>query len=246
MSPSRRSLCIVSRDPLQCGELVLSLQALLEPDDEVEIVMDRRRERDLFEIEASERDRPPVERRRNADVDLDVRTKGFALVPGAATGPRRADEPNAADRARFENILSFKRRRAPRPGRALGAAGAVMLALILLPPPSAPPDRIPVDVPTAEVLRPVLSEPISPRPSKPPEARAAAMPAPRAPRPPSRHGAIHTYTARVEETSARVFAKAKVVIERARDEVIGAIPVLGGREPPGEASPIARRSADSP
>jgi len=43
VKPSRRSLCIVSRDPLQCSELVLSLQASLEPDDEVEIIMDRRR-----------------------------------------------------------------------------------------------------------------------------------------------------------------------------------------------------------
>ena len=122
MKPSRRSLCIVSRDPLQCSELLLSLQALLEPDDEVEIVMDRRRERDLFEIESGQRDQPPVERRRNPDVDLEVRTKGFALVPGEAMAPSPADEPDAVDLARFENILSFKRRHAPRPGRALGAA----------------------------------------------------------------------------------------------------------------------------
>src|SRR5262245_161455 len=248
MTSSRRSLCIVSRDPLQCSELVLGLQALLEPDDEVEIVMDRRRERDLFEIEAGERDRRPVERRRNADVDLEVRTKGFARVPGAATAPRQADEPDAADRARFENILSFRRRRAPRPGRALGAAGAVMLALILLSPPSVPLDRGAVGVPTAEILRPVLSEPVSQRPSKLPEAgaRAAAVPAPRAQRPPSRRDAIHAYTARVEETSARVFAKARGVIERARDEVIGDMPMLAGREPPSDAPPITRRSADSP
>ena len=124
MKSSRRSLCIVSRDPLHCSELVLSLQGLLEPDDEVEIVMDRRRQRDLFEIDSGQRDQPSVERRRNADVDLEVRTKGFALVPGEATAPRPADEPDAADRARFENILSFKRRRAPRPGRALGAASS--------------------------------------------------------------------------------------------------------------------------
>ncbi len=36
MNPARRSLCIVSRDPLQCSELVLSLQSLLDPDDEVD------------------------------------------------------------------------------------------------------------------------------------------------------------------------------------------------------------------
>jgi hypothetical protein len=246
MKPSRRCLCIVSRDPLQCSELVLSLQASLEPDDEVEIVMDRRRERDLFETESHERDRSPVERRRNADVDLEVRTKGFALVPGAALSPRAADEPDAEDRARFENILSFKRRREPRPGRALGAASAVMLALILMPPLSAPPDRIPVEVPTAEVARPEPSEPPSRRPSKPSEARAAAARAPRAPRPQSRHGAIDAYAARVEETSGRVFAKARGLLERARSEVIGAMPMLSGPELPGDAAPITRRSADSP
>ena len=88
MNRSRRSLCIVSRDPLQCSELVLSLQASLEPEDEVEIIMDRRRARNVFETEFEGHALLPVDRRRNLDVDLEVRTKGFAIVPGAAMAPR--------------------------------------------------------------------------------------------------------------------------------------------------------------
>jgi hypothetical protein len=241
--PARRSLCIVSRDPLQCSELVLSLQASLEPDDEVEIVIDRRRERGLFETESPEGDRPAVERRQSANVDLEVRTKGFALVPGAATAPRAAGAPDAEDRARFESILSFRRRRAPRSGLALGAASAVMLALILLPSSSVPPDRIPVEAPTAATPEP--AEHASRRLSKPPEGRAAAAHAARAPRP-SRQSAIDAYAARVEETSGRVFARAKGLMERARNEMSSAMPMLGGPEPPADAPPITRRPADSP
>lgn len=106
----------MSRDPLQCSELVLSLQASLDPDDEVEIVMDRRRARDVFAVESREPDQPPVDRRRNPDVDLAVRTKGFALVPAMPVTARAPEEPDADELARFENILSFKRRRESRPG----------------------------------------------------------------------------------------------------------------------------------
>jgi hypothetical protein len=43
MNPRRPRLCIVSRDPSRCAELLPSLQALLGPDEEIEIIMDRRR-----------------------------------------------------------------------------------------------------------------------------------------------------------------------------------------------------------
>ena len=124
MNPARRSLCIVSRDPVQCSELVLSLQASLDPDDEVEIVMDRRRPRDVFEADPDGPDERSGGRRRNPDVDLAVRTKGFAIVPSAPMTEHAAAEPDSDDRARFENILSFRRRREPRSGRAVGAASA--------------------------------------------------------------------------------------------------------------------------
>jgi hypothetical protein len=133
MTASRRSLCIVSRDPVQCSELVLSLQTLLDPGEDVEIVMDRRRAREVFDPEPPS-GRPAIDRRANPDVDLAVRTKGFAIVPAAPRATLGADAPDANARARFENILSFKRRHDGKPARVVGAASAVVVALVLMPP----------------------------------------------------------------------------------------------------------------
>ena len=121
----------------------MSLQALLDPDDEVEIILDRRRERGVFESKSEGLDQPPVDRRHNPHVDLKVRTKGFAIVPAAPMTPRSSTAPDADERERFESILSFKRRREARSesGRVIGAAGVVMVALILSPPLSSLPDQ---------------------------------------------------------------------------------------------------------
>jgi hypothetical protein len=276
MTPVRRSLCIVSRDPLQCSELVLSLQASLEPDDEIEIIMDRRRARDLFETESRGPDPLPVDRRRNTDVDLEVRTKGFALVPGAAS-PRATGEPDAEDRARFENILSFRRRHERRPGRAVAAASAVMVALILMPSLDLFPDRIPGDAPFTEVPKPEPAGPAPrighvepsgsartpavggqassvPAPASPsrrpsnPETQAARARTSRAPRPSKAHDAIEAYAARVENATGRVVSKARGLIDRVRSEVIGNAPMHVGFEPSGEGAPptVTRRRPDSP
>ena len=249
MNPSRRSLCIVSRDPLQCSELVLSLQASLEPEDEVEIIMDRRRARDVFETEFEGHESLPVDRRRNLDVDLEVRTKGFAIVPGTAMAPRITTGPDADDRARFENILSFKRRREPHPRRAIGAASAVMVALILTPSLNRLPDR--VDAPATEVAKPASDKtPISPAPGI--ASRGALKPsgprAPRAPRPSSHHGVIEAYAARVEGATRRVVSKARGVIDRVRSEVIGNTLMSAGPELPDDDAPVTvkRRPTDSP
>ena len=101
MNPPRRSLCIVSCDPLQCSELVLALQADVEPEDEIEIIMDRRRDRALFESRLSA-GQSHAERRRHPDIDLAVRRKGFAIVPAT---PRREREQadSEDDRARFDS-----------------------------------------------------------------------------------------------------------------------------------------------
>lgn len=254
MTPVRRSLCIVSRDPLQCSELVLSLQASLEPDDEVEIIMDRRRARDLFETESRGPEPPPVDRQRHTDVDLEVRTKGFAIVPGAAM-PRATEEPDAEDRARFESILSFRRRHERRAGRAVGAASAVIVALILIPPLDMFPDRIPGNATLTEVTKPEPAEPSVPapasasrRPSNPPETRATRARMSRAPRPSNTHDAIEAYAARVEDATGRVVSKARGLIDRVRSEVIGNAPMHAGSEPPGQDAPhtVTRRPGDSP
>jgi hypothetical protein len=114
MNPARRRLCIVSRDPVRCSELVLSLQALLDPDDEVEIIMDRRRSH-VLDSERGQPDEPADSRRQNPDIDLAIRTKGFVIVPASTMMSRAAAEPDANDRARFENIITFRRSREPRP-----------------------------------------------------------------------------------------------------------------------------------
>ena len=256
MNPSRRSLCIVSRDPLQCSELVLSLQASLEPEDEVEIIMDRRRARDVFETEFEGHELLPVDRRRNLDVDLEVRTKGFAIVPGAAMAPRVTAGLDPDDRARFENILSFKRRREPHPGRAIGAASAVMVALILTPSLNTLPDRVStrpdrVDAPATEVTKPASGK----TPSSPASGiasrgavKSSSPRAPRAPRPSSPRGVIEAYAARVEDATGRVVSKARGVIDRVRSEVIGNTPMSVGPELSDDDAPVTvkRRPADSP
>jgi hypothetical protein len=188
MNSSRRSLCVVSRDPLRCRELVLSLQASLDPEDEVEIIMDRRREQAVVDTRSGASGPTSVERRRNPDVDLAVRTKGFAIVPAAPLTSRSRQEPDAEERARFENILSFKRRHESRSGRVVGAAGAVMVALILAPPPSGFSGRVPRDVTSsAELTKPDASGP-APRldrvePIVAPRAPEVTPPASRAPSP---------------------------------------------------------------
>jgi len=188
MNTSRRSLCIVSRDPLQCSELVLTLQASLDPDDAVEIVMDRRRARDEFDTKSGTPAPVSDERRHNPDVDLTVRTKGFAIVPAVPMTSRPREEPDAEDRARFENVLSFKRRHESRSGRVVGAAGAVMVALILAPPQSGFSGRALRDVTSsAELTQPQASGPAPPldrvEPLVAPRASDVARPAPRAPSP---------------------------------------------------------------
>ena len=60
---------------------MLSLQASLDPEDEVEIVMDRRCPRGVSTAESRGPVRQSPDRRRNTCVDLEVRTKGFTIVP---------------------------------------------------------------------------------------------------------------------------------------------------------------------
>jgi len=249
MTASRRSLCIVSRDPVQCSELVLSLQTLLDPGEEVEIVMDRRRERAVFDSEPPS-GRPAIDRRANPDVDLAVRTKGFAIVPAAPRATRGPDAPDADERARFENILSFKRRHDGKPARRVGAASAVLVALVLMPPLTGFSNRMI----QGEQSAPMPAAVIAPTPSE-----AVGSPAPshrtvtRFPGAWSRHfastnGIIDAYAASLEEATGRAVAKARGLIDRVTTDVIGAVPMLAGPEAPASAAPAAvtRRLADSP
>jgi hypothetical protein len=262
MTASRRSLCIVSRDPVQCSELVLSLQTLLDPGEEVEIVMDRRRTREVFDSEPPSA-RPSIDRRSNPDVDLAVRTKGFAIVPATPRATLGPDAPDADERARFENILSFKRRHDGKPARLVGAASAVVVALVLMPPLTGFSDRVlqgsalssPASRPgaleqfattPAATIAPALSEPIA-SPAPPPRAVI------RSPGGWSRHfagsnGIIDAYAARLEAATGRAVSKARGLIDRVKTDAIGAVPMHVGPETPASAAPAAvtRRPADSP
>jgi len=257
-NPPRRSLCIVSRDPVLCSALVLSLQASVDPDEEVEIILDRRRERGVFEASSAAPDRGLVDRRQSPHVDLEVKTKGFAVVTAAPTTPRPLGQPDADDdRARFENILSFRRGREARSGRVLGAAGAVMVALILSPSLGGLFDRGRGEAPSstemtqpessAAALRsdqahrtgatraPVVSGPPSNSSAPGNALRARANPpAARATgaRPQkAKHGAIETYAARVEDATGRIVSKAKGLIDRVKSDVIGNAPISIGLQP---------------
>jgi hypothetical protein len=148
-----RSLCIVSRDPLRCSELVLSLQASLSPHEDLQIILDRRRDRTSTEAYSGER---LVERRRHHHIDLALRRNGFAIVPATPTEPVAAvafDEPETTEREQFAQIVSFTRRRRARRLWIVAAPLAFVLVLFMLLPP--------VD----SLLRQILPE--APPPSKP-------------------------------------------------------------------------------
>lgn len=211
MNPPRRSLCIVSRDPLQCSELVLALQAGVEPDDEIEVIMDRRRERALFDTSVAPGE-PQPDRRRNPDVDLAVRTKGFAIVPAAPRRREREETDPDADRARFGNILSFRRARQARPARVAGAAGAIMAALILTPPQSGPSDPVSGEERAPEMAPPHGAIP-GPRAERlrrleTPAASSSAHTSGARPRT-TQPDLLETYASRVEDATERIVSKAK-------------------------------------
>jgi hypothetical protein len=220
----RRSLCIVSRDPLQCSELVLALQAGVEPDEEIEIIMDRRRDRALFDTSVSPGE-PQPDRRRNPDVDLAVRTKGFAIVPATPRRREREETDSDADRAQFGNILSFRRARQARPARVAGAAGAIMAALILTPPQSGPSDPVSGEERAPEMAPPHDSIPV-PRAERlrrleTPAGNSSGAHSSGARARTTQPGLLETYASRVEDATERIVSKAKQLFARAKDEVAG-------------------------
>jgi hypothetical protein len=131
-----RSLCIVSRDPLRCSELVLSLQASLRPHEDLQVILDRRRKQTSTEAHSGEGERL-VERRRHHHIDLALKRNGFVIVPATPIAPVATgalDEP-ATEREQFARIVSFTRRRRARRLWVVGAPLALVLALFMLLPP---------------------------------------------------------------------------------------------------------------
>ena len=135
-SPGSRAkpkrLCIVSNDRLVTGEFLQVLQTSLDPDDEFEIIPDRRRA-NPSEAKPGAADQPFIDRRRHPYVDLALKKKGYSIMPAPVANPLRIadrlapDVPRAPierlslgdsdeDNRELERILQFKRRQEVRIG----------------------------------------------------------------------------------------------------------------------------------
>jgi hypothetical protein len=121
-----KRLCIVSNDRLVTGEFLQALQMSLNPDDECEIIPDRRRA-NTSEAKTGAADQSPMDRRRRPYVDLALKNKGYAIVPAPVANPLKIADQLAPDVPRppigrlplgdsdedndeLERILQFKRR----------------------------------------------------------------------------------------------------------------------------------------
>jgi hypothetical protein len=154
-----RRLCIVSREPLKCGEFVDGLQMVIGSDEDIKIIVDRRQT-----VTACER-----ERRRQPHLDFLLQMNGFFIVPTERSEAppertevatkrtevaiertevatehteeprRRAGEVDEEDRRRLESILDFESQReeSRRPKWILvglvGLGALVVAALAFLP-----------------------------------------------------------------------------------------------------------------
>ncbi|HEY3117112.1 MAG TPA: hypothetical protein VGK54_10250 [Chloroflexota bacterium] len=130
-------LCIVSRDRLRSSDFIAALRASLRPEDQLQIIMDRRHGG------SSGGSDPKEDRRRQLRVDLALEADGFAIVP-ASVDPTAGRNPlsllvpeapierfspeDAEDEERLESILAFKRRR---PGRLIPKLLAVLIGVTL-------------------------------------------------------------------------------------------------------------------
>jgi len=130
-------LCIVSRDRLRSGDFMAALRASLRPEDQLEIIMDRRQGGFSGESDLKE------DRRRQLRVDLALEANGFAIVPASvdptedrtplslllpkAPSERRSPQDDE-DEELLESIHSFKRRRS---GRLVPKLLAVLIGVTL-------------------------------------------------------------------------------------------------------------------
>jgi hypothetical protein len=111
-SDKPRRLCIVARDPLKCGEFVDALQMSIDPDEEIEIIVDRRRSQPGEESEPDDADAPSIDRRRHQHLDVMLQMNGFFIVPGSVTVPAGSlTLDSEEDRRRLESILDFESQR---------------------------------------------------------------------------------------------------------------------------------------
>src|SRR6266852_880635 len=198
-SPGSRAkpkrLCIVSNDRLVTGEFLQALQMSLDPDDEFEIIPDRRRA-NPSEAKPGAADQPSIDRRRHPYVDLALKKNGYAIVPAPVANPLRIADRLAPDVPRspierlslgdsdeddreLERILQFKRRQGVRIGSWLIAmllVGVILVLLSQLPAVKTLMSRIRAGAPPAPTPQAPLAQvpPVAENPS--PTSQATAVP----------------------------------------------------------------------
>ena len=130
MADQPKCLCIVARDRLRGSDFIAALGASLRPDDQLEIIVDRRSGEPSDDWDRAE------DRRQRPQVDIALRANGFALVP--APSPR--SERMAAAERTAERIAAVERtaERIATAGRA-ARGERTPLSLLL---PSAPSSRL--------------------------------------------------------------------------------------------------------
>ena len=99
MADQPKCLCIVARDRLRGSDFIAALGASLRPDDQLEIIVDRRSGEPSDDWDRAE------DRRQRPQVDVALKANGFALVP--APGPR--GERMAAAERTAERIAAVER-----------------------------------------------------------------------------------------------------------------------------------------
>jgi hypothetical protein len=140
VQPTR--LCIISRDRLRSGDFIAALQASLCPEDDLEIIMERRYGGSSGEPDLEE------DRRRQPQVDLALKANGFAIVPASVDSTEdrtslslllpelpieRLSAEDDEDEEPLESIRSFQRQQSGTLiEKLLGALSGVTLAALVL------------------------------------------------------------------------------------------------------------------
>jgi len=125
-----KCLCIVARDRLRGSDFIAALGASLRPDDQLEIIVDRRSGEPSDDWDRAE------DRRQRPQVDIALRANGFALVPAPSPrGERMAAAERTAERIAAVERTAERIAMAGRPAR----GERTPLSLLL---PSAPGSRL--------------------------------------------------------------------------------------------------------
>jgi len=171
-----RRLCVVSRNPVMSGVFVAGLTTAVGARDELEIIVDRRRD-------GPTTNQPSIERRQRDHVAGALERDGFAfvLVPTAAPSgslrerarPAEHFAPEETDEHRLERLLWFKQgRRLVRLSRWLTLSlllNAILLLLFVSPTVKARLSQGRPTVSPSSLAAPAekIGEPPSPRPASP-------------------------------------------------------------------------------